>query len=347
MQFTAEQIATLLNGKVEGNPDATVSQLAKIEEGADGTLSFLSNPKYETYLYDTKSSIVIINEDLVLQREVSTTLIRVKDAYSSFSEILKLYHSMRTDRTGREDHIFIDDTAIIGNGGYIGSFSYLSGGVIIGDNVKIFPRVYIGENVVIGDDTILFPGVTVYYDCIIGSNVIIHAGAVIGSDGFGFAPQADGTYEKVPQIGNVIIEDKVEIGSNTVVDRATFGSTIIKAGVKLDNLVQVAHNVEIGNNTVVAAQTGISGSTKIGKQVILGGQVGVVGHIHIADGTQVQAQSGINKTIKDDNTKWGGSPITPYTSQLRSQVIYARLPELEKRIAQLENIIKELTKVNI
>lgn len=347
MQFTAEQIATILNGKVEGNPDAAVSHLAKIEEGTAGTLSFLANPKYETYLYETKSSIVIVNEDLVLQKAVSTTLIRVKDAYSAFSELLKLYHAIRTEREGREEQVFVHESATIGEGGYIGAFAYLSKGVQVGNNVKIFPRVYIGEDVIIGDDTILYPGVTIYHDCIIGANVIIHSGAVIGSDGFGFAPQADGTYDKVPQIGNVILEDNVEIGSNTVIDRATLGSTIIHKGVKLDNLIQIAHNVVIGANTVVAAQAGISGSTKIGKQVILGGQVGVVGHISIADGVQVQAQSGINKTIKESNSKWNGSPITPYTSQLRSQVVYSRLPELEKRILQLENIIKELTKVNI
>lgn len=347
MQFTAEQIATLLNGKVEGNPEATVSQLAKIEEGVEGTLSFLANPKYEHFLYDTKSSIVIVNADLLLQKPVLATLIRVDDAYSSFSELLKIYHSLRNERTGRDEQVFVHETAVIGEGGYIGSFAYIGKGVQIGNNVKIYPRVYLGDNVIVGDNSILFPGATVYYDCTIGSNVIIHSGVVIGSDGFGFAPQLDGTYEKVPQIGNVIIEDNVEIGSNTVVDRATLGSTVIKSGVKLDNLIQIAHNVEIGANTVIAAQTGISGSTKIGKHVILGGQVGVVGHITIADGTQVQAQSGINRSVKDKNIKLGGSPATAYTSQLRSQVVYTRLPDLEKRIIELENIIKELRKVNI
>lgn len=347
MQFTAEQIATLLNGEVEGNLEAAVSQLAKIEEGVEGTLSFLANPKYEHFLYDTKSSIVIVNTDLVLQKPVTATLIRVEDAYSSFTELLKIYNAMRNERSGREEQVFVHETAVIGEGGYIGSFAYVGKGVKLGNNVKIYPRVYLGDNVVVGDNTILFPGVTVYYDCIIGENVIIHSGAVIGSDGFGFAPQLNGTYEKIPQIGNVIIEDKVEIGANTVVDRATLGSTVIKSGVKLDNLIQIAHNVEIGTNTVIAAQTGISGSTKIGKHVILGGQVGVVGHIAIADGTQVQAQSGINRTIKDKNMKLGGTPATAYTSQLRSQVVYTRLPELEKRVKELENIIKELRNVNI
>lgn len=339
MQFTAEQIATLLNGQVEGNPEVAVSQLAKIEEGEEGSLSFLSNAKYEQYLYGTKSSIVIVNADLVLQKPVEATLIRVKDAYSAFSELLKIYHSLRTDRQGREEQVFVHETAEIAEGGYIGAFAYISRGVKIGRNVKIYPRVYLGENVVIGDNTILFPGVTVYYDSVIGSNVIIHSGVVIGSDGFGFAPQADGTYEKVPQIGNVIIEDNVEIGANTVIDRATLGSTIIKSGVKLDNLIQIAHNVEIGSNTVIAAQTGVSGSTKVGERVVLGGQVGIVGHISIADGSQVQAQSGINRSIKDPNAKWNGTPATAYTSQLRSQVLYSKLPEMEKRIAELEKLI--------
>lgn len=342
MQFTAEQIATLLNGEVEGNPETIVSQLAKIEEGKVGSLSFLSNPKYESHLYKTESSIVIINADLVLQKSVSATLIRVKDAYLAFSELLKIYNAMFNDRSGRETDVFVHDSVVIEEGGYLGSFSYLSKGVRVGKNVKIYPRVYIGDNVIIGDNVVLYPGVIIYHDCKIGSNTIIHSGAVIGSDGFGFAPQSDGSYEKVPQIGNVVIEENVEIGANTVIDRATLGSTIIRAGVKLDNLIQIAHNVEIGSNTVIAAQTGVSGSTKIGKQVVLGGQVGLVGHIHIADGCQVQAQSGINRSIKEPNGKWGGTPASPYTSQLRSQVVYTRLPELEKRIVELEKIIKDL-----
>ena len=341
MQFTAEQIATLLNGQVEGNPDVLVSQLAKIEEGFEGALSFLSNRKYEHYLYDTLSSIVIVNKDLVLQKNVNTTLIRVEDAYTSFSELLKIYHSMRLERSGTEENVFIHNSAKLGEDGYIGAFAYIVKDVNIGNNVKIYPRVYIGDNVTIGENTVLFPGVTVYYDCVIGSNVIIHSGAVVGSDGFGFAPQPDGSYEKIPQIGNVIIEDNVEIGANTVIDRATLGSTIIRKGVNLDNLIQIAHNVEIGTNTVIAAQTGVSGSTKVGKQVVLGGQVGVVGHISIADGTQVQAQSGINRSIVEKNKKWGGTPFAPYTSQLRSQVVYTRLPELEKRIMELEKLLKD------
>ncbi len=341
MQFTAEQIATLLNGTIEGNPNVSVSQLAKIEEGSAETLSFLSNPKYEHYIYTTKSAVVIVNQSLVLQKAVNCTLIRVSDAYTAFSELLKIYHSLRNDRSGRDEQVYIHDTAQIGEGGYIGAFAYVGRDVKIGKDVKIYPRVYIGDNVTIGDDCVLFPGVTVYYDCVIGANVTLHSGVVIGSDGFGFAPQPDGTYDKVPQIGNVIIEDNVEIGANTVVDRATMGSTIIRKGVKLDNLIQVAHNVEIGENTVVAAQTGISGSAKVGSNVILGGQVGVVGHITIANGTQIQAQSGINKSIKEENMKWGGTPFAPYTSHLRSQVVFSKLPSLEKRIAELEQKLKE------
>ncbi|TJZ60477.1 UDP-3-O-(3-hydroxymyristoyl)glucosamine N-acyltransferase [Sphingobacterium olei] len=340
MQITAQQIATFLEGKVDGNPDEVVSQLSKIEEGTHGSLSFLSNPKYEHYIYDTDASIVIVNDNLVLQKPVKTTLIRVKNSYTAFTEVLKLYNSLRLERSGRDENIFVHDTAIIGEGGYIGGFSYIDKQVKIGKNVKIYPRVYIGENVTIGDDTTLFPGVTIYYDCVIGKNVIIHSGTVIGSDGFGFAPKEDGTYDKIPQIGNVVIEDNVEVGANTVIDRATLGSTVIHEGAKLDNLIQIAHNVEIGKNTVVAAQTGISGSTKVGEHVVLGGQVGVVGHITIANGSQVQAQSGINKSIKDANKKWGGSPSTPYSSQLRSQVLYSKLPELEKRIAELEKQLK-------
>ena len=341
MQFTAEQIATLLNGQVEGNPDVLVSQLAKIEEGFEGALSFFSYRKDEHCLYDTLSSIVSVNKDLVLQKNVNTTLIRVEDAYTYFSELLKIYHAMRLEHSGIEENVFIHNSAKIGEDGYIGAFAYIGKDVNIGNNVKIYPRVYIGDNVTIGENTVLFPGVTVYYDCVIGSNVIIHSGAVVGSDGFGFAPQPDGSYEKIPQIGNVIIEDNVEIGANTVIDRATLGSTIIRKGVKLDNLIQIAHNVEIGTNTVIAAQTGVSGSTKVGKQVVLGGQVGVVGHISIADGTQVQAQSGINRSIVEKNKKWGGTPFAPYTSQLRSQVVYTRLPELEKRILELEKLLKD------
>lgn len=342
MQFTANQIATLLGGYVEGDPDVLVNQLAKIEEGTLGSLAFLSNPKYEHFLYQTSASAVIVNEDLQLQRAVDTTLIRVKDAYLAFSELLKIYDKLRNERNGVEQPSFIHESATVGTDFYLGAFSYIGRDVKIGNNVKVYPQVYVGDGVVIGDNAVLFAGVKVYYDCKIGANVVLHSGVVVGSDGFGFAPQKDGTYSKVPQIGNVIIYDNVEVGANTVIDRATLGSTVISKGVKLDNLIQVAHNVEIGTNTVVAAQTGISGSTKIGEQVILGGQVGIVGHIQIASGSQVQAQSGINRSIKQENKKWGGSPAMPYSSNLRSQVLYAKLPTLEQRLAEVEARLKKL-----
>jgi len=346
MQFSAHQIATLVNGSLEGNPDVMVEQLAKIEEATAGSLSFLSNPRYEQYLYTTQASIVIVNNDLKLDKPVASTLIRVKNAYSAFSMLLEVYNKMRLDKTGIENPVFIHPTAKIGKNVYIGAFTYIDKDVVIHDNCKIYPHVYIGENVKIGNDTTLFPGVSVYFDCVIGERVVIHSGTVVGSDGFGFAPQDDGTYNKINQIGNVIIENDVEIGANTVIDRATMGSTMIREGVKLDNLIQVAHNVEIGKNTVIAAQSGISGSTKIGENAVVGGQVGIVGHISIASGSQIQAQSGVNRTIDDSGKKWSGSPATPYNAQMRSQVVYSRLPELERRLEELEQLLltKELSK---
>lgn len=344
MQFTANQIATLLGGTVEGSPEVVVSQLAKIEEGTEGCLSFLANPKYEHFLYDTGASIVIVNEDLQLAKPVRATLIRVKDAYSAFSELLKIYHQLRNEKIGREEPSFVHESAQLGEGIYLGAFSYIGKDVKIGNNVKIYPQVFVGDNVTIGDDCVLFPGVKVYYDTKIGDRVVIHGGVVLGSDGFGFAPQKDGSYNKVPQIGNVILESDVEIGANTVIDRATMGSTVIRQGVKLDNLIQIAHNVEIGKNTVAAAQTGISGSTKVGENVILGGQVGLVGHIQIASGSQIQAQSGVNRSIVEENKKWGGTPSLPYSSNLRSHVFYAKLPSIEKRISELEFVIRDLKK---
>ncbi|MFD2598416.1 UDP-3-O-(3-hydroxymyristoyl)glucosamine N-acyltransferase [Sphingobacterium corticis] len=343
MKFSAQQIATLLQGTIEGNPEVLVSRLSKIEEGDSESLSFLSNPKYEQYLYDSQAAIVIINESQTLDsnRHVKPTLIRVADAYQAFAELLKIYDQIRSDRSGREEYSFVHETAKLGENHYIGAFAYVGQNVVLGENVKIYPHTYIGDNVRIDDNSTIYPGVKIYHDCVLGKHVTIHAGAVIGSDGFGFAPQKDGTYTKIPQIGNVVIEDWVEIGSNTTVDRATLGQTVIRQGVKLDNLVQIAHNAEIGQNTVVAAQTGISGSTKLGSQVILGGQVGVVGHITVADGAQVQAQSGVNRSITEKNTKWGGSPAFPYQGELRSQVLYTKLPQLEKRIAELEKLINQ------
>lgn len=337
MQFTAHQIGQLLQGTIEGNPDVAVSKLAKIEEAQTGDLSFLANPKYEPFLYDSKASIIIVNKDLVCAQKVSATLIRVDDAYSAFSVLLNMYNTAKLDKKGIEEPSFIHPTATIGKEVYIGAFSYIGAHAHIGDNTKIYPQVYVGDGVKIGNDGLFFPGVKIYFDSIIGHRVTIHSGTVIGSDGFGFAPQADGSYNKVSQIGNVIIEDDVEIGANTTIDRATMGSTLIKKGVKLDNLIQVAHNVEIGQHTVIASQTGISGSSKVGSQAVIGGQVGIVGHISIADGSQVQAKSGITRSITDEGKKWGGVPVTPFINNQRSQVVFQRLPDLERKLIELEN----------
>jgi UDP-3-O-[3-hydroxymyristoyl] glucosamine N-acyltransferase len=318
-----------------------VNALSKIEEGKKGTLSFLSNPKYEHFLYDTQASIVIVNKSLKLEKTVKATLIKVDNAYTAFSVLLDKYNTIKLHKSGIEQPSFISESATMGANCYVGAFAYIGNNVTIGNNVKLYPQVFVGDNVTIADDTTLFAGVKIYSDCVIGKGVIIHAGAVIGSDGFGFAPQADGTYQKIAQIGNVIIEDLVEIGSNTSIDRATMGSTIIRAGVKLDNLIQIAHNVEIGKNTVIASQTGISGSTHIAENVVLGGQVGVAGHIHVAKGSQIAAQSGITKTVTLENKQWGGSPLALFRDSLKNQAVYRRLPELEKRIEELEQQLKQ------
>lgn len=336
MQFTAQQIGILLNGIVDGDPDVTVDQLAKIEEATPGSLSFLANKKYEQYLYQTKASIVIVGEDFVPTAPYTSTLIRVKDAYSAFSILLDQYNTLKRDKSGIEEPSFIHPTATLGQNVYVGAFAYIGANAVIGDNSKIYPQVYVGDNVEVGENSTFFPGVKIYYDCKIGNNVIIHSSTVIGSDGFGFAPQADGTYTKVSQIGNVIIEDSVEIGSNTSIDRATMGSTIIRKGVKLDNLIQLAHNVDIGANTVIASQTGVSGSTKIAENCVIGGQVGIVGHITLARGTQIQAKSGISRSIEEEGKKWAGAPATTYNQHMRAQVVLNRLPDLERRIEELE-----------
>jgi UDP-3-O-[3-hydroxymyristoyl] glucosamine N-acyltransferase len=343
MQFSAAQIAMIVSGKVEGDADKAVASFGKIEEAQSGQLAFLANPKYEEHLYSTKASIIIINETQELKQPVSGTLIRVKDAYSAFAILLDKYQQLQTQQlSGIQQPVYIDATAKTGNNVFIGAFTYIGEKVIVADGAKIFPNVFLGNNVSIGENSIIHPGVKIYHDSIIGKNVIIHAGTIIGSDGFGFAPLADGTFKKIPQIGNVIIEDNVEIGANTTIDRATMGSTIIRSGAKLDNLLQVAHNVEIGNHTVIAAQSGISGSTKIGSHVMIGGQVGIVGHIQIADGSKINAQSGVSKSIKIPKTTVTGSPAYDYTAALRSQAISRNLPEMEKRIKELEKQIKEL-----
>lgn len=342
MQFKAIEISVLLNGELEGNPDEIVYSLAKIEEGKKGSLSFLANPKYEPFLYTTEASVVIINKDLVLEKAVNSTLIRVENAYTAFSVLLEKYNTIKLNKYGIEDPSYISKSAKLGTDCYVGAFAYIGNNVNIGNNVKIYPQVYVGDNVTIADGTTLFAGVKVYSDCVIGQNVIIHSGSVIGSDGFGFAPQADGSYQKVAQIGNVIIEDDVEVGSNTSIDRATIGSTIIKKGVKLDNLIQIAHNVEVGNNTVIASQSGISGSTRIGENCVIGGQVGIVGHIQIAKGTQVNAKSGISKSITEENKAWNGAPVSPFRDSLKMQAVYRRLPELEKKVEELEQLLRDL-----
>ena len=342
MTFSATQIALLINGKVEGDATVSVSFFGKIEEATAGELSFFSNPKYEEYLYTTEASVIIINEGFELRQPVKATLIRVTDAYSAFAILLNKYQEISQQQiTGIQDPIYISKTASYGKNIFIGAFAYLGENVILGDNTKVYPNVYIGDNVKVGNNSTIYPGAKIYHNTVIGNNVIIHAGTIIGSDGFGFAPLPDGSYLKIPQIGNVIIEDNVEIGSNTTIDRATMGSTIIKAGAKLDNLIQVAHNVEIGNSTVIAAQTGISGSTKIGNRVLIGGQAGIVGHITIGDGAKINAQSGVSKSMEPGKSVTG-SPAYEMTAALRSQAIARKLPEMEKRIKELEAVIKQL-----
>jgi UDP-3-O-[3-hydroxymyristoyl] glucosamine N-acyltransferase len=343
MQFSATQIAMMIGGKVEGNPDAAVASFGKIEEAQAGQLAFLANPKYEEYLYSTNASIVIVNESLELKQPISATLIKVSDAYTSFAVLLDKYQQIqRQQLSGIQQPVYIAATAKTGNNVFIGAFAYLGEDVIVADGAKIYPNVFLGNHVIVGENSIIHPGVKIYHDCVIGKNVVIHAGTIIGSDGFGFAPQADGTYKKIPQIGNVIIEDDVEIGANSTIDRATMGSTLIKAGAKLDNLLQIGHNAEVGNNTIIAAQSGISGSTKIGNNVMIGGQAGIVGHITIGDGAKINAQSGVSKTLEPGKTVTG-SPAFEYTAALRSQAASRKLPDLEKRIKELENQIAALT----
>lgn len=350
MQFTAAQIAMLINGTVEGNADATAGSFGKIEEAQTGELAFLANPKYEDFLYTTGASIIIINASQQLKQPVGAALIRVPDAYSAFATLLAKYQEMVSQQmVGIQEPSYISKSAKLGQNIFIGAFSYIGENVTLGNNVKIFPQAFVGDNVKIGDNSVLHPGVKVYHDCVLGKNVTIHSGSVVGGDGFGFAPQADGSFKKIPQIGNVIVEDFVEIGANATIDRATMGSTLIKAGAKLDNLIQIAHNVEVGNNTVIAAQAGVSGSTKLGNNVMIGGQAGIVGHLTIADGARINAQSGVSKSIKTPNTAVTGSPAHDYTSTLRSQAISRNLPDMEKRIKELEKLVQQLLaeKVNL
>jgi len=346
MQFTAQQIALLVSGTIEGNPDTTVTSFGKIEEAVAGQLSFLANPKYEEYLYTTKASLLIVNENLQLQKNITATLVRVKDAYSAFATLLTTYQNLKAQqRKGIETPSHIASTATVGTDVFVGAFAYIGEKVTIGNNTKIFPGAYIAENVSIGNNTTVHAGVKIYEDCVIGNDVIIHAGTVIGSDGFGFAPQPDGSYQKVPQIGNVIIEDQVEIGANTTIDRATMGSTIIKKGVKLDNLIQIAHNVEIGSQTVIAAQTGISGSTKLGQKIMIGGQAGIAGHLTIANGVKIAGGAGVTKNLDGEGKSYAGFPAEEAKQSLKTQVYTRQLPELEKRVKELEKLVTQLLQI--
>jgi len=343
MQFSAAQIAMLINGKTEGDPSASVGSFGKIEEAVSGQLAFLANPKYEEFLYTTGASVIIVNESQELKQSIGSTLIRVPDAYSAFATLLTKYQEIEAQQlTGIQEPSYRAKTARLGEGVFVGAFAYVGENVVIGKHVKIHPQVYLGNNVRIGDHTVLHPGVKIYHNCVVGAHVTIHAGSVIGGDGFGFAPQADGTFKKVPQIGNVVIEDYVEIGVNAAIDRATMGSTIIRTGAKLDNLIQIAHNVDVGHHTVIAAQAGVSGSTKIGSGVMIGGQAGLVGHLQIADGARINAQSGVTKSIKSQGGAVTGSPAYEYTSALRSQAISRSLPEMERRLKELEELIRQL-----
>ena len=338
MKFTAAQIAEILDGEVVGNPLVEVFKLSKIEDGTNGSLTFLSNPKYNSYIYNTKASITIVNSDFVPENKIDTTLIKVEDAYGAFSKILNFYNQVKHNKNGLEQPCYLGENVQYGDNFYLGSFSYVSNNALIGNNVKIYPNSFIGENVLIGDNVIIFAGAKIYSDCVIGSNCTLHSGAIIGADGFGYAPNLDGSFEKISQIGNVIIEDNVEVGASTTIDRATMGSTIIRKGVKLDNQIQIAHNVEIGENTVIAAQTGVAGSTKIGKNCYIGGQVGIAGHLTIGNNVKIQAQSGIGKNIKDGE-KVQGTPAIGYNDYFKSYIHFKNLPKI---VSDFNNFQKQI-----
>jgi UDP-3-O-[3-hydroxymyristoyl] glucosamine N-acyltransferase len=340
MEFTAETIAGFLKGEVVGNPAIKVNTVAKIEEGQTGALSFLANPKYEHYIYTTKSSVVLVNRSFVPSSKIEATLIKVENSYEAFASLLQLVDNARPRKTGIHPTAVIEPSAKIGSDVYIGPYACISENCVVGDGCSIYPHVYIGDNTRIGKKTTLYSGVKIYHECLVGDNCIIHSGAVIGSDGFGFAPQDGSEYKKIPQIGNVIIEDNVEIGANVTVDRATMGSTILHKGVKLDNLIQIGHNVEVGENTVMAAESGIAGSTKIGKNCMIGGQVAINGHIKVADGTKIGAQAGVLSDIKEENTIIIGTPAIELKQFMRSSVIFKRLPEMKVKIDALEKEIE-------
>jgi UDP-3-O-[3-hydroxymyristoyl] glucosamine N-acyltransferase len=344
MEFTAVTIAGFLKGEIEGNPDIKVNTIAKIEEGQPGALSFLANPKYEHYIYETKSSIILVNKSFVPSSRIDATLIKVENSYEAFASLLRLVDQARPRKNGIHATAIIETTSKVGSEVFIGPYAYIGENCVIGDGCSVYPHVYIGDNTKLGNNCTINPGVKIYHDCILGEGCIIHAGTVIGSDGFGFAPQSDSEFMKIPQLGNVILEDHVEIGANVTIDRATMGSTIIRKGVKLDNLIQIAHNVEVGENTVMAAQTGISGSTKVGKNCMFGGQVGLAGHIKIANGTKIGAQGGILGDVKEENTSIIGSPAIEVKQFLRSSVIFKKLPEMKVKLDSLGKELESLKK---
>lgn len=341
MEFSAKQIAEFIHGKIEGDENATVNTFAKIEEGKKGAISFLSNPKYTHYLYDTESSVVLVDEALELTRETKATLIRVSNAYESVAKLLQLYESMKPKKQGIDSMAFVSSTAKIGEGCYVGAFAYIGDNVEIGDNCQIYPHATIYDNTKIGNNCIIYPNASIYHDCKIGNNVTLHSGCVIGADGFGFAPNQEG-YDKIPQIGIVTIEDNVEIGANTCVDRSTMGSTYIRNGVKLDNLIQIAHNVEVGKNTVMAAQVGVAGSTKVGEWCMFGGQVGMAGHITIADRTNVGAQAGIPGSVRKPDTTILGTPAYDAKGFMKSSAIFRKLPDMYAQLNKLQQEIEDL-----
>jgi len=342
MEFNAETIAQFLKGEIEGNPKATVNNVAKIEEGSPGALSFLANPKYEHYLYTTKSTIVLVNRSFVPARNVEATLIRVDNAYDAFASLLRLVDQARPRKKGIHPTAIIEKTAQLGKDIYVGPYAYIGENCVIGDGSSVYPHVFIGDNTRLARNCTLYAGVKVYHDCILGENCVVHAGTVIGSDGFGFAPQSDSEFMKIPQLGNVVIEENVEIGANSAIDRATMGSTMIRKGVKLDNLIQIGHNVEIGENTVLAGQSGIAGSTKVGRNCMMAGQVGVAGHLKVANGAIIGAKSGIAGDVKKENSVILGYPAFEHKDYLRSYVIFKKLPDLKARVEELEKQIKLL-----
>jgi UDP-3-O-[3-hydroxymyristoyl] glucosamine N-acyltransferase len=344
MEFTAATIAGFLKGEIVGNPDVKVNTIAKIEEGQPGALSFLANPKYEHYIYETKSSVVLVNKTFVPSATIGATLIKVENSYEAFASLLRLVDQSRPRKKGIHSTAIIEASAHVGSDVYIGPYAYIGENCVVGEGCSVYPHVYIGDNTKIGNNCIINPGVKIYHDCLLGEGCIIHAGTVIGSDGFGFAPQSESEYMKIPQLGNVVLEDHVEIGANVTIDRATMGSTIIRKGVKLDNLIQIGHNVEIGENTVMAAQTGISGSTKVGRNCMFGGQVGLAGHLKISNGTKIGAQGGILGDVKEENTVIIGSPAIDVKQFLRSSVIFRKLPEMKVKLDSLEKELESLKK---